>query len=753
MRKPLLIIGLIWGIAALGWSDVNGQTAALRGFITDAANGESLQGVNVALKDASGRLYGAVSNGDGIYAITRLDPGNFTLQITFVGYIPYRDTLSLTTNERQTLNVALEVDETELGELVVESEREGGATLSGGLQTVRPQDIEMVPTPDVAGDLASYLTTLPGVVAVGDRGGQLFIRGGEPSHTMVLLDGMYVYQPFHMLGFYSAFPSEIINRADIHAAGYGSPFSGRISSVIDIHTRNGNKKQFTGSASVAPFVSALRLEGPIVKNNVSFIASVRESVVEELAEQYLSQDLPYNFGDVFGKVHAVLNENHRLSFSGLYTHDRGRLGTPSEDKTLDEVSWNNRALGFRYVFIPESIPFVGEIKLSQSRLRAELGPEGRPVRLSEIENFNYEVNITNFIGRTEWKWGLFWRAPQIISIIGGIYQNIDFGFGRRHKAGIYLEPNLYITQNFHARLGLIAQRFPGQNQESIIEPRMQLAYKWGLHEFNVSAGLYHQEVVGLTDRRDATNVFTAWRSAPTDKLTKARHASLGYRITHSAGIQLSAEGYYKDLENLFIAEWTSFPRFTTRLQRADGIVKGVDLRMEFRRSTYYAMLNYGLSSVEYEAQQPSLNLWFGDDRLKFNPPHDRRHQINALISTSIKGFDVRMNWNFGSGRPFNRVFGFDGFVLQDGVQDLFNVQDDQRVIYERPFRGRLPTYHRMDLSIGRPFQMSGYDLTFQAGIINMYNRKNLFALDLFTLRRTDQLPFTPTFGIKMDLNP
>ena len=114
----------------------------------------------------------------------------------------------------------------EMETLVIEGEREGGAMVAAGVQTVRPADVDLVPTPDVSGDLVSYLSAMPGVVSIGDRGGQVFIRGGEPSHNLSLLDGMYIYQPFHILGFYSAFSSDILRNADIHAGAFSSKYSG-----------------------------------------------------------------------------------------------------------------------------------------------------------------------------------------------------------------------------------------------------------------------------------------------------------------------------------------------------------------------------------------------------------------------------------------------------------------------------------------------------------------------------------------------
>ena len=269
---------------------------------------------------------------------------------------------------------------------------------------------------------------------------------------------------------------------------------------------------------------------------------------------------------------------------------------------------------------------------------------------------------------------------------------------------------------------------------------------------SLGAGWYHQEIFGLNDRRDATNIFTSWRSAPTEKLSRSIHALTGYRVSPYPWLELSAESYYKQLDDLFIAEWTAYPRFTSRLQRADGRAMGIELRAEVRLPRLYGYINYGLSSVRYTSRQPSAELWFGSENLEFRPPHDRRHQLNIVATTSVSSVDVSVRWNFGSGRPFNHVYGFDGYVLLDGIQNLFTVPDDQRVIYGQPFQGLLPTYHRLDVSLEREFVLDKFILTAQVGVINAYNRRNLFALDLFTTARNYQLPIVPIAGVKIDFD-
>ncbi|MEM8486923.1 MAG: TonB-dependent receptor [Bacteroidota bacterium] len=751
MWRTALLLATLLFCAGL-YQQAMGQSATIRGFVTDAEDGESLQGVNVVLDNGEGGFYGTVTDNDGVYALSRVPPGRYVFQVSYIGYDIHRDTLLLRSGTITSMDVELQTRQSQLGEVMVEAELPGGAArVTAGLQSVRPQDIELVPAPDVSGDLATYLTTLPGVVAVGDRGGQVFIRGGEPSHNMALIDGMYVHQPFHILGFYSAFPADIINRADVYAGGFGSQFNGRISSVIDVYTRNGNKKQYQGSASIAPFVSAATIEGPLFSGRTSILGSIRQSVIRQGAQNYISEDLPYNFGDAFAKFHTYISENSQLSFSFINTHDRGKLGEPSVDRVLDEIRWSNTAFGMRYLFLSGSKPFLGELLFSVSRMRSEVGPDEDPVRSSDFNSFNYAVNFTNFIGRTEWKYGIFTRAPALETELGGLYQDLQIGIGKRHKIGLYIEPDVHINAQLRARVGLVAMMFTGNRTNRFVEPRARIVWEKGPHEISGAFGLYHQEVIGLTDRRDATNIFTAWVSAPSDEITSASHAVVGYRFHPAPWIEIGTEAFYKNFDNVYIAEWTSFPRFTTRMQRASGRALGWDLRVEVRRKNFYGYLNYGLSGVRYTAKQASLPLWYGTDRLDFRPPHDRRHQLNILASTTFRGFDLSARWNFGSGLPYNRVVGFDGFVLLDGVQDIFEVRDDRRVIYDLPFRGILPTYHRLDISADRKFEFENLDLTVQAGIINVYNRRNLLALDIFTLRRTDQLPIIPTVGLKVEL--
>ncbi len=755
LRRPLGLAAAL--LLLLGPRAAGAQSSSVSGFVVDAASGAPLELATVALRPDGGEARGAITNKDGSYLIPRLNAGRYVFQVTYVGYETYTDTLQLAAGQRTTVSVRLTPLAESLDEVVVQSERTtGAARVTAGQQTIRPADIALVPAPDVSADLVSYLTTMPGIVSTGDRGGQLFIRGGEPWQNLVEIDGMTLYQPFHILGFYSAFPAEIINRTDIYAGGYGSRFSGRISSVIDVSTRTGNNRRFGGTASLSPFVSAAHIEGPIIPGKVSLLGSVRQSVIQQGIEPLLGEPMPFHFGDMFGKLHADLSATSRLSATYLHTFDRGALAEETSGRTLDELRWQNTAYGVRYLVMPKLLPVVADLHVSYSQLGSEQGPEAAPVRTSEINNTRVSLDATFFRERGTVEAG--WKAEVINlgSELGGLFQNTFTRNSKTIHMSAYLEPELQFGA-LKVRPGISFQHT--EVLPASFEPRLRMVLAGRDQQLSAAVGLYRQEILGLNDRRDATSVFTAWALTPSKtarnqqdllagNVPEAWHFILGYRAEPAPWLELSLEGYHKILKHLFVPEWTAFPQFTTRLQPADGRSSGFDARAEVRRGPFYTYVNYGLSFTRYNAQQETLELWYGRESLDFRPPHDRRHQVNGLVSMEALGATWSAHWEFGSGLPYSQALGFDGFILMNGLVDV-GQQGSQRVIYASPFNAVLPTYHRLDLSAERSFRIGAADLTLQGSLINSYDRRNLFYLDIFTLQRVDQLPLIPSLGIKV----
>ena len=774
------------------------QTATLRGFVTDAADGRALAGATVALylaeseAEAAVPRYGAVTDIDGVYLIRSIQAGAYALRISFVGYETYTDTLNVEAGDALTASVALPFATEALGEVIVEEEDGGMANVDAGQQTIRPEDIERVPSPDISSDLATYLTTLPGVVTTGDQGGQFFVRGGEPTQNLVMIDGMHVYQPFHLLGYYSVFPADVLNRVDFYAGGYPSRYGTRLSSVIDASTRNGNNRRFEGMASVSPFTGAARLEGPLVPGRVSFLATGRESLIERGAARYLDQDLPFRFGDAYAKVHARITPRHEISVTALRSHERGTIGErtggapASGERTAaehmagrapEDITWRNEAIGLRGLLLPRLYPVVTEVYVSHSRLTSMLGPSGDPVRSSSVRSTRVALDAYFPGDRTNVHAG--WEAvfTYLDSELGGLYQNVSDEHSFTVPGAFYGEWETWLRPNLRLQAGSRFQFFTVR-LDPYFEPRVRMSWEHGIHRISAAAGIYQQELVGVSDRRDAASVFTAWTSIRRDRgripyvrfqdaddprrsrvvftrnllanrIGRAYHGILGYRGRPADGLEVSVEGFYKEVSNLFVAEWTALPNLSTRLHPAKGRSGGMEVRAEVRRGLVYASVNYGLSSTVYRATAPAIEVWYGSEQIRFRPAHDRRHQIDALVSLSVAGFELNMRWAFGSGFPYTRPRSYDGFAPIDGTHDVFSLPRFRRVLYEHPNRGRMPAYHRLDVSLERTFDLPGAALTLQGSVINVYDRRNVFYYDTFTLERVNQLPVIPSAGLRL----
>ncbi|HUF08993.1 MAG TPA: TonB-dependent receptor, partial [Rhodothermales bacterium] len=760
---PRLIVRLVSVLAVCALTYVpapsRAQNASISGFVTDASIGRPLELVNVVLSRGGEIVRGVATNHDGLYLMSGVSAGEYEYEVSYIGYVTHVDSVTLDAGSNTNVNVELVPVAAQLEEVLVESELTGGAArVTAGQLTVRPADIQRVPGPGLSRDLATYLTTQPGIVATGDRGGQLFIRGGEPSQNLIQLDGILLYQPFHILGFYSAFPSDNISRVDIYAGGYGSEFGGKISSVIDVASRNGNMRRFGASASVSPFLSSAGIEGPIWPDRVSILASVRRSNIDEGVAHYLDEELPLTFGDTFAKLNGIITNNIRASVTGLKTYDRGVLTGNTGGIESEEISWRNDAVGLRFLTLPRSFAIMADLRVSYSRYETELGPQNDPMRRSRIENTHVAVDATYFGEELDVRAGSDLRVSRINSEIGGLYQNTELRLASVPQWGSYIQFAFDLGRGLRIEPGLRAQ-FYKVRFEPLLEPRIRAVWQKAAHEVSAAAGVYHQEILGITDRRDAASVFTVWANVPKNnpnllnvlqgRPQRAAHGIVGYRATPTRWLELSVEGYYKDLSNLFISDWTAFPRLTSKLQPASGTSIGVDVRMELRGSNFDGYVNYGLSSTRYVAEDASIQLWYGEETLEFRPPQDRRHQLNVVANMKILGFDVSARWDFGSGLPFSQAVGFDGFILVDDIEKASDTPGTRRVIYERPFNALLPTYHRLDLAVERAFYMGPIELAFQGSIINVYDRRNIFYLDIFTLERVDQLPVVPSLGLKV----
>jgi len=768
-KIPIPLCGILCCLFIV--TDSFAQSGTINGFVTDLSDGQALEGATVALygmdADETVPLYGAATNSEGFYIIRGITPGSYRWRISFIGFVALEDTINVS-SMNVTITRALEPDLEAIGEVLVESNRTTGvARVTAGRQRIRPPEIEIIPAPDISADLAGYLTTLPGVVAPGDRGGQFFVRGGEPPQNLTMLDGMIIYQPFHVLGFYSAFPADIINTTDFYAGGFGAKYAGRMSSVIDVNARTGNNRRFAGSASASPFTGALLLEGPIYPGLASFIVSGRQSFISQVDSSLYNDSYPFEFNDTFGKIHFTPGSRSQFSLTAFSTFDKGELVENIEATQPQDVEWTNSGFSISWLALSKNLPLATRLTYSQSVHRMEQRDETGAERTSLIRNTRVAFDATFSEGRFAGGrstaiagWDVEFGRTQ--NELGGLFQNFE-GRGRPIPSfGFYLEPTFVFPNGLTLYPGMRLQSY---NTRVIPypEPRIRAEFERGSHHFSAAAGVYNQQIIGISDRRDPLNVFTAWTGVPRDdtigsqadlellrnRIGSALHFLLGYRSDPNEWLEFAVESFYKRYTNLLVSEWSAFPQLTTRLQPATGRSFGIETRAELRKEPFYGFITYGLSNTEYAAEGNAVSLVFGQDKFHYRPPHDRRHNLNALGCVTLAGFDVSIRWQFGSGLPYTKPLAFDGFALIDDIRTGFDFENSRRVVYDRPYGDELPTYHRLDASIEKTWRLQGASVTLQGSAINLYDRRNIFYVDLFTLRRTDQLPFIPSLGLKI----
>ena len=767
MKYRHIIFVLLFSAALPAWA----QQSRVRGFVVDNSDKKPLQGVNIVLLDGQTIIRGTSTDGDGYFVINRVSAGEFNLRASFVGY--ESQTLAISTRQGNvpTVQISLEPAPAVFDELIVEAERQGGAVTSAGLQTVVPADIQRLPMPGVTGDLVSVLQSAPSVVTSGDRGGQLFIRGGEPTQNFILLDGIQLYQPFHILGFYSAFPSEIVDNASVYAGGFGAKFGGRISSVVDIEARNGNKQRLSGTVSVSPFLSTVHFEGPIVPNRISIIGAVRESLVKDVIPDLYGQKLPYSFGDQFVKLHAQPTSGTSFSTTLIHTHDRGDiagtrrtiLGDIDNTAIVDtsEIGWENFGVGSSFMWLPGRFPIRTEISGAFSSLDTDLGTPGAPERRAEVSGYNVDAEFSYSLGGNDFRLGFFAASTDLEYSLSGSFQDVaDTDTSSVSERGVHTELTLRPASRVEITPGLRLHTFPNRNSTSV-EPRVRAVLPFTFQnvnqQFSFASGLYRQGIVGLTDERDAGNVFTVWTVPPeTSELPRAAHVIGGWQgtaeVEEQVVIKASVEVYYKKLTNLSVPVWDSFPQFTTALQSAEGTASGVDARLEVNVPNFYGYVGYGRSTTKYSAVEGEVfGTFFGGAQDQYNPPHDRRNQLSAVGRLDVGEITLTAQWQYGTGLPYTQAVGFDDFLLVTGPDNNFLEQAGQsRVLYEAPYSSNLPDYHRLDLWLERAFDTNKVSGMVRAGVVNAYNRANLFYFDLFTLNRVEQLPALPSVGLRLE---
>ncbi|MFT4682822.1 MAG: hypothetical protein ACI87M_000318 [Yoonia sp.] len=764
--KFALLFGLICfaaGVSAQG---------TIKGFIKDSSSGEPVAFVNVYLEGTS---YGIQTDVTGYYSLTQVNPGSYKLVVASIEY--KKSSIDITIENGKVYSRNFQVDPSVIqldGAEIRADQGEQETEVRTAVQTIRPSDLKRVPSFGGQADIVQVLQVLPGFVSTGDQGGQLYIRGGSPVQNKVLLDGMIIYNAFHSIGLFSVFDADIIANADVYSGGFSGEFGGRVSSVMDITTRDGNKKKVSGKIGASPFGGKIMVEGPLKKlqpngSGISYILSAKRSYLEESSKLFYSyideEGLPFNFTDLYGKVSFSGGSGSKVSLYGFSFNDDVRY------QSLSDLSWSNVGGGANFLVVPSgsAVLISGNFAISNYEVTLKEDDIDRE-RRSSINGFNFGLDFKYILGDDDIKYGLevvglttdFVTFNSLGVEVSQKQNTTELGFYTAYKksAGKWLiNPSIRIQ--YYASAG--ATR---------LEPRMGLKYKMTRRfRLKASAGLYSQNLISANSDRDVVNLFYGFLTGPENlqdeivlpngetkeiknALQLSKHLVAGFEFDLTDKININLEGYVKDFDQL-----TGINRnklFEDSPDNADvpdvlkkdfivetGIARGADVVIKYEERYSSIWLVYGIADVDR---------W--DGFRWYDPVFDRRHNINFVASHAFgkkHDWEASLRWNLGSGLPFTQTQGYyqvpglDGDISSDYVTSNSN---ELGISYAGLNEGRLPYYHRLDVNVRRTLDLGDQrTLEFNLGATNLYSRANVFYVDRVTGNRVDQLPFLPSLGV------
>ncbi len=726
----------------------------VRGNVFDK---ETAQPVGFATVTVEGANTGATTDVNGFFTIS-VPIGQYNLVVSFVGYSPSSTPVTIVKNEIVFQNIYIS-EGTQLEDVVISGKRATAKTeVQVSKLTVTPKQIRSLPSAGGQSDIAQYLTVLPGVIFTGDQGGQLYIRGGSPVQNRILLDGMTIYNPFHSIGFFSVFETELIRNADVLTGGFNAEYGGRVSAIVDVKTREGNRKRFSGLASAGPFQAKAILEGPLVPlkeeggSSVSFVLTAKKALIDQLDNKLYpsvndTAGIPFNYQDFYGKISLLTGNGSKMNFFGFKYDDRVNYA-------IADYGWNSGGGGMDFTLVPQNSNTIVGGTLTYSKYESRIEESDRLPRTSGISGYFAGLNFANYDKDSEFKYGLeltgFRTEFQFVNF-RSITINQD---ENTTEIGAYLKWKrkfgpLVIEPGFRL------QYYQSLNDVSP-EPRIGLKYNiTNRLRFKAAGGLYSQNLLSTVNERDIVNLFVGFLSGPEEqifkpgssteqvnhRLQKAVHGVGGFEIDVTNNVDLNVEGYYKNFSQLITLnrnkQEPQDPTFATETGKAYGV--DVSMKIELKHAYLW-----GAYSLGYVTRN--------DGEQEYPPVFDRRHNLN-LVGTYQFGkkqvWEFGARWNFGSGFPFTQTQGFYNNLPLNGIgSDPLDGQGDLGIIYSNERNGgRLPYYHRLDLSLKRTFAFSKYGKAeIVASATNIYDRKNIFYFDRVRYARVNQLPLLPSLS-------
>ena len=746
MRKKVYILSYL--ILFLAPAVLRAQyEGKIRGFVSDSLSGEPLAFANVLIEELN---YGASTDEKGFFLMTNIPPNKYyDVLVSYVGYASERLKIFVGKRKITELHFLLKPASVwlntveKVGEKVVEEN-----TADLGLERIAVKDLETVPR-GVEADVLRSLQYLPGVSSAGDISARYNVRGGASNQNLILLDNVTLYNPFHAFGIFGVIDPEIINNVEFYKSGFPVEHGGRISSIMKITAKEGNKFHYGAKASVSFLTAKAYAEGPIPHG--SFYIDGRKSYSNSILKKFLGEkNIPFDFYDYAFKVtyhnpSKKFIDNSKWTLHGFFSKD----ATKNIGGIKEKFSWRNSLIGLKR-FQVYSTPLYSELCLSLSDSKGEILPGGARSRekKNEVHDFSLRMDF-HYIYDSSDELGVGFSFKAIrtrLSFLNptGVKSDInDFGANISIYGKYLFRNNKKYGLDLGLRVNLEGLKDRGN---FFIEPRINFTYLLSkTFKLKAAFGSYQQGITTLTDESDVVPLFEPWFLTP-GYLTPARaeHFNFGVFTNFSKSVIFNAELYLKSMQHLpEINKEKKLPE-QPDLVEASGESYGVE-----------SFLRILLPPIRFTASYSWAYSYKINDGRKYFPNYDSRNTVKLFLEFNAgKGWYFTSAWIFHSGRPFTPTVGYyDKFYFDHpgfGDWEIYESYLPFLILGEKN-ASRLPAYHRLDMSLMKNFAIGRYKFNFNVSIINVYDRKNVFYFERDTGKRVNMLPFLPTATLKVEI--
>ena len=732
------------------------RKVTISGLILDAASGETLIGAGVT----SGKD-GAVTNNFGFYSLSI--PGKddkVSVTYSYVGYTT--KTISIRVQKDTTINVRLSPGAS-LEEAIVTAQRESGvaATKMSAIE-VPVAAIKSAPALFGEADVLKTIQLLPGVQGGTEGFSGLYVRGGGPDENLLLLDGIPIYNAEHMLGIFSVFQPEAVKKVTLYKGSFPARYGGRISSIIDVRTNDGNLYETHGSFGVSMLSDKLHLEGPIWKGKTSFSVSARgmHTLLLTPIIKLTGFDGNYFFYDLDAKLTHRFSDRDRLYFNvynGLDdfyyrnqdNYGSGRTGGDIADNQNLGIRWGNTVAALRWnhvlgpkLFANTTVAFNRyKMQIESDLVSKETGLDGSLG--NNRYQFDYRSGMRDWVAKVDFdytpspsqkvKFGADYTYHTFIpetfttyarEVMGGVVQ-IDTTISMKsnaeqvgHEASLYVEDDIRIGSRLTLNPGFHASLFGTQGKTYwSLEPRMSAKVAMGEDwSAKVSYSRMSQYVHLLSSSQISLPV-DLWVPITKDiRPETSDQYSLGLYFNGIPGWEFSLEGYYKNMRNVLeykegVAFMFDSSGWENKVEVGTGRAMGIELFIEKTMGKTTGWLGYTLAKSD--RLFPTIN--HGE---RFPYRYDRRHNVNLLVNHKFnEKFDLSATWNFASG----------------GATTL----PERRIVMTSPFNPpryadlvtsrnnyRLPASHTLNLGFNFHRKHNRGDGIWSLSVYNVYNHMN-----------------------------